>query len=290
MKIHKLLILLLAVLYLNLVKGESATLTEIPANVFVENGKTDFDILWLSDCDIKSEVEKIFNTPNLLFHQGAKTESPSNSFLTYWEKQKDNWKAIRFQKNGELSLIFTGKTFEYDIKENIEIYHQNEKTFKLVWSENGRLVAYHIHPYTKEILLFQHKYPCCQSSSHNLFRIRLINNEIISNNRFFVGRDTGDMVGPFFPEKAVHDRTFHELKEITTLRWSPAKIDSNAFVNRSESNEIIRYNKGASYKILARQNNWLFVLMFSGIMEGPSAVMNYMNFINVPVYGWIKTE
>jgi len=81
MKIHKLLILLLAVLYLNLVKGESATLTEIPANVFVENGKTDFNNLWLSDCDIKSEVEKIFNTPNLLFHQGAKTESPSRKTI-----------------------------------------------------------------------------------------------------------------------------------------------------------------------------------------------------------------
>lgn len=272
----------------SLVLAEYANLTEIPAQVFAEGGKTDIEKLWVQDFDVKSAVEKLFNTPNKLYHEGTPAENPNSTFATYWSQRSDNWKAIRFQKNGAISLIFIGKTFTGEIKENIEIYHPEEGEYKQIWSEYGKIIAYHIHPYTKETILFQHQYPCCESSSHNIFRLRVLNNDIHMKKRFFVGRDKGDMVGPFFPESANHSSDFHHLTEVTMLRWSPAVVTENAFINRSETNEIIPYTKGASYKILAEQDGWLFVLMYSGIMEGQSAVINYMNFLNVPVYGWIK--
>jgi hypothetical protein len=271
------------------IRAEYATLTQIPAQVFAEGGKTDIANLWQTDFDVKSAVETLFYTSNMLLHEGSITDNPNNTFEAYWSNKSKNWKAIRFQEKGEISIVFIGKTFTSEIKENIEIYHVINGKYKQIWSEYGKIIAYHIHPYTKEIILFQHQYPCCESSSHNVFRIRLLNNNVHVRKRFFVGRDKGDMVGPFFPESADHSSDFHYLPEVTILRWSPAEVTENAFINRSESNEIISYNKGASFKILAQQDGWLFVLMFSGIMEGQSAVINYMNFLNTPVYGWIKT-
>lgn len=270
--------------------AEYATLKEIPSQVFAENAKTTMDSIWITNFDLKSAVEQIYNSPSLLFHEGAISENPSNLFENYWNDKKDNWKAIRFQKSGKISVLFEGKVFSNDTKEYVEIYHPLNDKYELIWQEYGSLFAYHIQPYTKEIVLFQHKYPCCQSASHNTYRVRLINEKIHAKKRFFVGRDEGDMVGPFFPAQAQHDNKFFYLEKETILRWSPKIVDSNAFENRSHTNEIISYQKGSCYKILAQQNDWSFVLMFSGIMEKKSAVINYINFIHTPVYGWMKIE
>src|SRR5690554_1337005 len=109
-------------------------------------------------------------------------------------------------------------------------------------------MCYITNSFTDELILFVHRYPCCKSASHNIFNIRQINENIKFHDRFFVGRDTGDMVGPFFPERVNHDGKYHFLTKKTELRWSPAVFSENAFEGWTESNLMIPYNKGAMYK------------------------------------------
>jgi len=51
---------------------------------------------------------------------------------------------------------------------------------------------------------------------------------------------------------------------------------------------IINYNEGALYKLLYEKDNWQFVVLFNGIAEEQSKVLNYTNFKNKGVYGWMK--
>ena len=96
------------------------------------------------------------------------------------------------------------------------------------------------------------------------------------------------MVGPFFPDSVQQPKEYKQLTAKTTLRWSPATVNNNAFIGRAKSNVIIHYNEGAVYKVLHENEGWQFVIMFNGIAEEQSSVLNYTNFENRPVYGWIK--
>lgn len=270
--------------------AEYATLTNIPVHVYVESPKLDFESIWIKDFDLKQHVKEIFETKDLIQHEKSLSLDPNNSFSDYWAVYKDHYKALRFQKSGDISILFQGKISVFETKEHVQIFHKKNGSYEKVWSKHGKLIAYHIHPYTQEAVLFQHQYACCQSASHNIHRIRLINEEANIVSRYFLGRDVGDMVGPFYPDSANHSPSFYKLEKETPLRWSPKVVNEKAFINRAEKNIVIHFNKGAVYKIINESENWLFVLMFSGMKEETSPVVNYNNIKNRAVYGWLRKE
>ena len=266
------------------------TLTEIPVHVYVENPKVDFESIWIKDYDLKQHVKEIFETEGLIQHEKSLSMDPNSSFVDYWEQYKDNYRAIKFQKKGEVSILFQGYISATETKEHVQIFHKKGNNYEQIWRKHGKLIAYHIHPHTKEIVLFQHQYACCQSASHNIHRIRLINEKAHVVSRYFLGRDFGDMVGPFYPDSANHSPDFYKLEKEVPLRWSPKDVKENAFLNRAEKNIIIHFMEGSVYKILNESEDWLFVLMFSGMKDETSQVVNYNNIKNRAVYGWLRKE
>lgn len=264
---------------------ENPTLVEIPHEVFVNKGANNFDEILIQNQSIKEKVKKLHAFDEL----GHELTVRTNTFEEYWETYSESWYLIQFKKDRPPLLLFKGYKFYNDEREFIDIFDIEQPQGKrLQFSEVGRLLAYKINPHTKELVLFTHKYPCCRSASHNIYTLRQINNKIVQNDRFFVGRDRGDMVGPFFPDTVSHSKEFERLKERKALRWSPDVVEKDALIGWSPSNLIIHYNEGALYKVLGEQDGWQFVLFFSGIAEEQSLMLNYTNFLHKGVYGWIK--
>ncbi|HLW38747.1 MAG TPA: hypothetical protein VKX31_00055 [Brumimicrobium sp.] len=264
---------------------ENPTLVDIPHEVFIGNSFTDFDKILVQDESIAEKV-KILHAYDELDHE---LTVRTNSFEEYWNAYRKFWYLIQFKKGNAPLLLFKGHKHSNDEREFVEIFDlEKQRGNRLQFSEVGKLLAYKINPYTKELVLFTHKYPCCRSASHNLYTIRQINHKIVHTDRFFVGRDRGDMVGPFFPEVANHTKEYKRLDKKTELRWSPAVVEEDAFLGWTPSNLIIHYNKGAVYKVLGEQEGWQFVLFSNGIAEEQSMMLNYTNFLNKGVYGWIK--
>ncbi|HLW29995.1 MAG TPA: hypothetical protein VKX29_03995 [Brumimicrobium sp.] len=261
------------------------TLVDIPHEVFVNGGSDNFEKILFKDESIAEKV-KILHSYNELTHD---LTVQTSLFEQYWERYKKQWSYIRFKESEAPLLIFTGLKNALDERQYIEIFNMNnERDHRMLFSDVGVLLAYKNQTFTDEIILFVHKYPCCKSASHNIYRIRQVNEKLHFTDRFFVGRDRGDMVGPFYPNKVNHEGKYYFLEERTELRWSPAVVSENAFIEWTNSNLIIHYNKGAMYKILHDQGEWLFVLFFNGIAEEQSMMLNYTNFQNKGVYGWIK--
>jgi hypothetical protein len=260
------------------------SLVNVPADVFVNKGKTTFDSILYVTNDIQKQVEKIYNNKDLSheFTRGDYT------FEKYWEVFGNQWFWVKLKPKMPPFLLFRGIISFFDEKEYIELYDVNKPEDNLIYASSGNLLAYKEQPFTKETILFIHEYPCCQSASHNIIQVRYANGEARTKDRFFVGRDDGNMVGPFFSETVEQPKEYKKLNTLTTLRWSPATVNYNAFIGRAKSNVIIHYNEGALYKVLHEKEGWLFVVMFSGITKEQSTVLNYINFINRPVYGWIK--
>lgn len=261
------------------------SLVDIPQEVFVNNGRTDFSNILYQDDSLKEKVRILVNE-NELSHDFS---SDAAEFEKYWSVFKAKWHFIRFQKKNEPLLIFSGLKNANDEREYVEIFDLSKKLYyRQVFSEVGKLLAFQIQPYTQELVLFTHKYPCCKSASHNIYTIRQVNGDLHVNDRFFVGRDSGDMVGPFFPLSVKHSKKYYKLKERVALRWSPKIVEHGAFEEWTESNLMIHYEAGALYKILYDDKNWQFVLFLNGIAEEQSMMLNYTNFLNKGVYGWIK--
>ncbi|HLV43163.1 MAG TPA: hypothetical protein VKY37_12855 [Brumimicrobium sp.] len=282
----KYIILILSILCIQSSIGQvNPTLVDIPHEVFVNGGTNDFQQVLFKDETIAKKV-KVLHAYDELDHEFT---VQTHSFEQYWSRFEKQWHYIQFKESSQPLLIFTGLKISNDEREFVEIFNmKNERTQRQLFSDVGKLLAFKKHPFTGETILFVHKYPCCQSASHNIYAIRQIKDELRFPDRFFVGRDIGDMVGPFFPEKVNHDGKHHFLNKKTELRWSPAIVNENAFENWTESNLIIHYNEGAMYKILHDQDEWQFVLFFNGIAEEQSMMLNYTNFTNKGVYGWIK--
>ena len=268
-----------------LVGQSNPTLMDIPVDVFVNGGKVNFDSILFKDTVLKEKV-RILHSYNELTHD---LTVQTNSFQQYWKRFAKNWYLIQFKKEEEPILLFKGFANVTDEREYVQIYDlEKERNQRMVFNTVGRLLAYKFHPFTDELILFVHEYPCCVSASHQVYRIRQIHGNIQHTNCFFVGRDHGGMVGPFFPEKVSFSGKYHQLTQKTMLRWSPAVVKKNAFPNWAETNEMIHYEKGALYKILHQQKGWQFVIFYNGISHEQSRVMNYTNFSNRGVYGWIK--
>jgi uncharacterized protein YozE (UPF0346 family) len=261
------------------------SLVDIPHEVFVNDGKTNFKNILFQDETIEQKVKTLHSYNELTHDLAIRT----NNFDEYWKRYKNQWYLIKFNADQTPLLLFKGIKNTGDEREYIEIYDVDKKrNQRALYSAVGQLLAYKIHPLTNEVVLYSHKYPCCKSASHNIYRIRRLEDGLKINDRFFVGRDSGDMVGPFFPNKANFSEEYSKLSERTELRWSPAIVNDNAFEERAETNMIINYNEGALYKLLYEKDNWQFVVLFNGIAEEQSKVLNYTNFKNKGVYGWMK--
>lgn len=269
-------------------RANSISLVDVPVDVFVNKGKTNFDSIFYKT-EIESMVKELFEE-GILYHDYTLEIHPNSNFKTYWSVFKDKWNLVDLNNDGNGELIMQGLTTVFDEKEFIEIYKKLDGKWTKIHGEVGRLLAYKIHPNTKKIILYQHRYPCCNSASHNIITVRMIRNKIVSTSRFFVGRDNGDMVGPFYPDTVNYRAAFLQLKKKTLLRWSPEVVNKNAFRGYSETNAIIHFDKGAYYKILHNGDKWHFVLMYSGIINEQAIVINALNFVNKPIYGWIEAD
>ncbi len=268
--------------------ANSISLVDVPVDVFVNKGKTNFDSIFYKT-EIESLVKELFEE-GILYHDYTLEVHPNSNFKTYWSVFKDKWNLVDLNNDGNGELIMQGLTTVFDEKEFVEIYNKLDGKWTKIHGEVGRLLAYKIHPNTKKIILYQHRYPCCNSASHTIITARMIRNKIITSSRFFVGRDSGDMVGPFYPDSVNYGFAFLQLKKNTLLRWSPEVVSKNAFRGYSETNAIVHFDKGAYYKILYNGDKWHFVLMYSGIVDEKAVVINALNFVNKPVYGWIETN
>lgn len=261
------------------------TLVDIPAHIFVNDGATDFENILKKDESIKEKV-KILHSYNELSHDYS---VQTNNFDEYWDKFESQWSWIKLKENKAPLLLFQGLKKIDDEREYVEIFDvEKRRNKRTLFSKIGKLLAYKTHPRTNELIIYVHRYPCCESASHNVYRVRQLEDELKVNDRFFVGRDAGDMKGQFFPNHADFSADYKKLDQKTELRWSPEIIDNGAFLPRTESNLMIHYNKGAIYKVLYEEGNWQFVVFFSGIAEEQSSVLNYTNFKHKAVYGWIK--
>ena len=279
-------LILLFIFYFSSYQAQvNPNLVNIPHEVFVNNGQNDFNKILSQDASIREKVE-ILHSLNEINHD---LTVQTNSFNEYWKRYELQWFHISLVKNQKPLLLFKGLKNDVDERDYIEIYDiEKERSKRGLFSNVGVLLAYNIHPLTKEIILYVHKYPCCKSASHNIYRLRRIKDGLKINDRFFVGRDSGDMVGPFFPEKIKFSDRYYRLEKKTEVRWSPAVVNENAFENWATTNLMIHYNEGAIYKVLYEKNGWQFVVFFNGIVEEQSRMLNYTNFNNKGVYGWIE--
>lgn len=261
------------------------SLVRVPASVFVNEGKTNFDsILYIND-QVRVKVEKLFDRKKLSHDL---TLGDDATFDKYWEVFGNQWHWVNLKPGMPPFLLFKGISSFMDEKEYVQLFNVQKSEENLIFSNAGNLLAYKRHSLTNEIILYVHEYPCCQSASHNIIHVRYSNGKIRVKERFFVGRDDGNMVGPFFPETVNQPKEYKQLTDKTTLRWSPAIVNNNAFLGRAKSNVIIHYIEGAIYKVLQEKDGWQFVVMFNGIAEEQSTVLNYTNFVNRAVYGWIR--
>lgn len=272
-----------------LTNAKTANLVNIPVHTFIPKGDTNIKSILHTSEAIYASVEKLFINEEI-HHEtiiySLKTNEAKKEYFKnqYWPAQKEKWNKIVLNK--DTLLIFSGFIHPNDDKEIVELYDFNQR----IYAEEGKFIAFSNHTLTKEKIIFIHKYPCCYSASHNIISIRYLSKKIKSKDRFFVGRDSGDMKGDFFPDSIVSAIHFERLEDTTTLYWSSSIIESDAFIGFSESNRIADYEKGAYYKTLFIKDDWHYVLIFNGILDKASSVINPVNFKYRPVYGWIQTK
>lgn len=262
-------------------------MTRVDAKIFIANPETDFSKVQVKNEALKAKmVEFLFNN-DMLDHVGTKAYDPSALFVNYYKQFAALYQLIDLNNDQIPELIFNGYGNDEREKEQLQIFTTVKGEVLSIYNEMGHLLAYKIHPNTKEVLLYHHQYPCCENASHNLNRVRMVNNKITLIKRYFVGRDTG-MLGKFFPEKSTFSGKFLQTKAKTTLRWSPDEINQAAWPRRTEKNIIANYPDSTVYTVLAEKGKWSFVLMHGAPLVEENRVINPANFTNTWVYGWVR--
>ncbi len=264
-------------------------MTRVDAKIFIANPEIDFTKIQVNNEVLKVKmVEFLFNN-DLLDHIGTKAYDPSALFVNYYRQFASLYQLIDLNNDQIPELVFNGYTGEEKEKEQLQIFTTIKGELVSIYNEIGHLLAYKVHPNTKEILLFHHQYPCCENASHNLNRLRLVNDKIILVKRYFLGRDTG-MLGRFFPEKSNFTGKFYYTKSKMSLYWSPEEINQAAWPRRTEKNIISNYSDSTVYSILAEKGKWRFVIMHGAPVIEENRVINPANFSNTWIYGWIKKD
>lgn len=266
----------------------NADMPRIPASIFVNGGQTDFSILFKSiDKELKNKVQLLFDEDRL-DHSLSKAYDVEAVFDRYWKENEKLWHSLDVNKDGVNELIYLSILSETNESESFEIYSLKDEKYRLIFGDSGHLLAYKIHPNTKEIILFHHKYPCCSSASHNINMIRLVGGQIVLRKKYFIAKNEG-MKGIFFPKKVNYTSDYFYLNTNTTLRWSSGVIDEKAS-DVFNDNIIAIYPKGTPYRILAEENGWKYVL-FCGVpskKESNIGIITPENFSEIHVFGWIE--
>ncbi len=258
---------------------------KVNGELFVNDGRTDYDsVLFLDEEFLKYELKIMFDN-NLLDHPFTKLEDSKNTFENYWNKYKYNWRKCDLNKDDRFELFFNGITNWSDSTESFQIYELKDIDYELVYNHIGNLIAYKIQPFTKEIILFHHKYPCCDNASHYINSVRFLKSKIHLRQKYFVARE-GDMKGNFFPEAVFYEDLYSLTKKNTRVYWSDKKI-WRAW-KRSGSNQITKYKEDMPYKVLAVKDGMKYVLISGQPIIEANKVINPANFESVKIFGWIK--
>lgn len=264
-------------------------MTRIDAKIFIANPETDFTKIQVKNEALKSKMVAFLFDNDLIDHIGSKAYDPSALFVNYYTQFASLYQLVDLNNDQIPELIFNGYPGEEREKEQLQIFTTIKGELVSVYNEMGHLLAYKIHPNTKEVLLYHHQYPCCENASHNLNRLRLVNNKITLIKRYFLGRDHG-MLGRFFPDKSKFTGKFYATKSKVALHWSPEEINQAAWPRRSEKNVIANYPDSTTYSVLAEKGKWRFVIMHGSPVAEENRVINPSNFSDTWIYGWIKND
>ena len=265
-------------------------MTRINPALVIHNPETDFDQISVQDEKVKrGMVEKLFNA-DLLDHFGTKAYAVDADFSTYYTKQKDHFWLIDMNADSVPEIVFSGYTDPTDDREYFEVYLWNDGSGKRLCREVGHLLAYKVNSNTNEVLLYHHQYPCCSNASHNLNRLRLIKGKLQQLRSYFLGKEK-DMVGPFLPKSSTFTGKYKTSKNAFKLNWSPAIVRTNAWIGRSNSNQIAGFDRLTVYVELAREKDWRFILVKNApVPENGNRVINTSNFTSTYIYGWVREK
>lgn len=262
-------------------------MTRVDAKIFIANPETDFSKIQVRNEALKAKMVEFLFKNDMIDHSGSLAYDPGALFVNYYKQFAPLYQLIDLNNDKVPELIFNGYPTEEREKERLQIFMTIKGEPVSVYNEMGHLLAYKIHPNTKEVLLYHHEYPCCGNASHNLNRLRLIDNKMTLIKRYFLGRDTG-MLGKFFPEKSTFNGKFFFTKSKVSLYWSPEEITEVAWPGRSKKNIITNYSDSTAYSVLAEKGKWRFVIMHGAPVVEENRVINPSNFSNTWIYGWIK--
>lgn len=266
--------------------GAVAVMPRVDAKLFVNQGRTDFEAIFVSDKEkVKSAVEWLFDN-NKLDHDFSKAVDPSLPFGPYWNHFSEMWNLVDLDADGKHELLFSGHSIISDEKESLTVFVQYGTVWKQVFWDDGHLLAFKIHPRTGEVILYHHRYPCCSQFTHMVQRMRWLRNKMQLKQSYFLARDTG-MKGQFFPKKTLFPRKYRQLKQTTMLYWSKGVIQKDAAIF-SPTNAIIHFPAKSYYKVLFQQGKWKYVLMVSPPKMEESMVANPSNLQSSFFFGWMK--
>jgi hypothetical protein len=262
-------------------------MTRVDAKIFIANPETDFSKIEVRNEALKAKMIEFLFKNDMIDHSGTLAYDPGALFVNYYKQFASLYRLMDLNNDKVPELIFNGYPTEEKEKERLQIFMTIKGEPVSVYNEMGHLLAYKIHPNTKEVLLYHHEYPCCGNASHNLNRLRLVDAKMTLVKRYFLGRDTG-MLGKFFPEKSTFNGKFFSTKSKSSLYWSPEEITEAAWPGRSKKNIIANYSDSTVYSVLAEKGKWRFVIMHGAPVIEENRVINPSNFSNTWIYGWIR--
>jgi hypothetical protein len=264
----------------------SPSMIRVDATTFVNGGREDFESIFKNDpAKLKQSVKQLFDQETIL-HAGTRGYDLEASFEAYYRLQQNQYHLVDLNQDGTDEVIFNGYINPNDDMEYLEIFAIKNGKFEVVHQEVGHILAFKIHPNTGEIVLFQHKYPCCNARSHNIYQLRLIAGVIQVHTKYFLGRDS-DMKGTFFPQEVKYGPKYKTLEKNTLVRWSKEIIEKGAAPD-APTNAIIHYPAGTRYKLLASENGFDYVLLCGPPVIETSLVVNAENLSKMHLFAWIK--
>jgi hypothetical protein len=273
--------------FVPLFASATVDMTRINPELFLRAPQTDLGKITISNDVLKRSLVSYLFDHDLLNHEGTKAFTKDAPFAPYYQQFQSRYRLIDLNHDNAPELVFEGFVSKDDDREHLEIYRVENGVPKKIYDELGHVLAYIVQPNTQEVLLFHHQYPCCLNASHNIDRLRFVENKMQAVKRYFVARKAGDMKGPFFPAKVTFTAKSQITKKIVELRWSGSVIQKDAWFGRAPENLVARYDTGSVYKVLSEENNWYFVLMHTPPKVEANKVVNPANLTETAVYGWL---
>ncbi|MES2554649.1 MAG: hypothetical protein V4604_00785 [Bacteroidota bacterium] len=276
------------VIFLSVSLHASVDMTRVNPELFIHQPQKDLTTITTNDAALKEKWVRSLFDRDILNHEGTRAFSMTADFNAYYSVFKERFRLIDLNHDGTPELVFEGLVSKDDEKEHVEIFRSVNGEMTRIYDEIGHILAFKIHPNTKEILLYHHQYPCCLNASHNLNRLRLVEGKLQAVKRYFLCREVGDMKGTFFPKKSRFSTKLKETRKEVQLRWSGSVVTKDAWTRRVQTNVISSYKKGSLYKVLASEKGWLYVRMQTPPNISDNIVINPNNLQETAVYGWLE--